>query len=90
MFYEYYFLRGIKTHRTIFVSHTEICILFNSARVLFDSVDNSCIFSIHRGILFFSKISLKKKKNRICFINFNQIKIEQASIYYLIIEMTDR
>jgi len=28
MFYEYYFLRGIEMHWTVFVSHTEFCILF--------------------------------------------------------------
>jgi len=28
MFYEYYFLRGIEMHWTVFVSHTEFYILF--------------------------------------------------------------
>jgi len=62
MFYEYYFLRSIEAHSTVFVSHIEFCILFiDRTRCSVSLIDNSGIFfSIYRKTSFYENLHIKE------------------------------
>lgn len=78
MFYEYYFLRGIETHRTVFVSHTEFCILF---------IGRTRVVQFHRSTIrafffqFIAKTSFYENLNKkeYSFYRFNKLKIERET-----------